>query len=375
MNKVTNSKSGSKHSPDIWLFLAIVGLVLFGFMMVGSASSVLAERFREDVYFFLKHQIFYGGAAGLGLFCLGYFTPYRSWRALALPGMATAIVLLILVFVPGISLRYGDASRWINVGPVTFQPTEFTKLAFIIYLAALLERKGADIRDFRKSVVPFVVITGIITILIALQPNIGTLVVIAAMAGAMVFIGGFRLRHLALLGAGAVALFAILVSTASYRLSRLTTYLHPELDPQGIGYQVNQALLAIGTGGIWGLGLGRSRQKYQFLPEPAGDSIFAIIAEEMGLGRTLFLLAAFVWLGWRGFTIARQAPDTFGRLLAAGITSWILVQAFVNIGSILAITPLTGIPLPFISYGGSALAIILLASGILLNVSKYTVVE
>lgn len=375
MSKANSSKHSLRHSPDIWLLLTMAGLVLFGFMMVGSASSVLAERFREDVYFFLRHQIFYGGAAGLVLFCLGYFVPYRSWRALALPGMAAAIILLILVFIPGISLRYGDASRWIDVGPVTFQPTEFTKLAFIIYLAALLERKGEEIRDFRKSVVPFVVITGIITVLIALQPDIGTLFTIAAIAGAMVFAGGFRLRHLAFLGAGAVALFAVLVSTASYRLSRLITYLHPELDPQGIGYQVNQALLAVGTGGIWGLGLGRSRQKYQFLPEPAGDSIFAIIAEEMGLVRTLFLLGIFVWLGWRGLAIARGAPDMFGRLLAAGITSWILMQAFVNMGSILAITPLTGIPLPFISYGGSALAIILLASGILLNVSMYTVVE
>ena len=150
-------------------------------------------------------------------------------------------------------------------------------------------------------------------------------------------------------------------------------YLHPELVPQGIGYQVNQARLAVGTGGLWGLGLGRSRQKYHYLPEPAGDSIFAILAEELGLVRTSFVLLAFAIIGWRGFTIARLAPDTFGRLLATGITSWILAQAFINIGSVLALSPLTGIPLPFISYGGSALATLLLAVGILLNVSKHTV--
>ena len=149
-------------------------------------------------------------------------------------------------------------------------------------------------------------------------------------------------------------------------------YLHPELDPQGIGYQINQALLAVGTGGMWGQGLGRSRQKYYYLPEPAGDSIFAIIAEEFGLIRSVILLLVFAIIGYKGFEVARRAPDTFGRLLATGITSWILIQAFINIGSILAITPMTGIPLPYISYGGSALAAVLFASGMLINISKYT---
>ncbi len=370
-----NFKSTPTHSPDIWLLLTIVGLVFLGFMMVGSASSVLAERFRGDVYFFLKHQVLFGGVAGVVLFCLGYFVPYRSWRLFALPALIASLVLLVLVFVPGISLQYGGASRWIDIGPITFQPTELTKLAFIVYLAALLERKGEEIRDFRKSVLPFAVITSILTVLVALQPDFGTLFTITAIAGAMVFVAGFRLRHLALLMAGAFAVFLALITSARHGISRLITYLHPELDPQGIGYQVNQALLAVGTGGIWGLGLGRSRQKYQFLPEPAGDSIFAIMAEELGLVRSVLLLLAFVWIGWRGYTIARLSPDMFGRLVAAGITSWIVIQAFVNIGAILAIMPLTGIPLPFISYGGSSLAILLFASGILLNVSKYTVVE
>lgn len=364
-----------KHAPDVWLLLTIVALVLFGFMMVGSASSVIAERFREDVFFFLKHQVFYGGLAGVVLFAVGFFMPYRHWRVFALPGLVISLLLLVAVFIPGIGLRYGDASRWIGLGALTFQPTEITKLAFIIYLAALLERKGEDIRDFRKSVVPFIVISGVITLLVALQPDVGTLFAITAIAGAMVFAAGFRVRHLAFLVASGFALFLLLISTASYRLSRLITYLHPELDPQGIGYQVNQALLAVGTGGVWGLGFGRSRQKYQFLPEPAGDSIFAIIAEELGLVRSLLVLAAFVWIGWRGYAIARQAPDMFGRLVAAGITSWIVLQAFVNIGAILAIVPLTGIPLPFISYGGSSLAILLFAAGMLLNVSRYTVQE
>lgn len=360
------------HAADSWLLLLIVGLTLFGFMMLASASAVLAERFHDDPYFFLKHQLVYGGGGGLLAFLIGYFVPYPRWRLVAVPGLMVALVLLVLVFIPGFTVSYGGASRWIGIGPVTIQPTEITKLAFIIYLAALLEKKGGDVRNFRKSVVPFVVITAVISLLIALQPDIGTLFSIVMIAAAMVYAAGFRLRHLTALALAGVALFAVLVNTARYRLERIMVYLHPELDPQGIGYQINQALLAVGTGGLWGLGLGRSRQKYHYLPEPAGDSIFAIVAEEMGYVRTVAVLLVFVLIGWRGFAVARSAPDAFGRLLAVGITSWILVQTFINVGSILGITPLTGIPLPYLSLGGSALLTILFASGILLNISKYT---
>lgn len=363
--------SPAKHASDHVLLLVILGLTLFGFMMIASASSVLAERFRGDTYFFLKHQLLFGGGFGGAAFLLGYFVPYRHWRLLALPALLLALVLLVMVFIPGLQLSYGGASRWIALGPLTLQPTEITKLAFILYLAALLERKGEDMHDFKKSVVPFVIIVGVITLLIALQPDIGTLFTITAIAGAMVFVAGFRITHLSLIMLLGVATFLVLFRTASYRVSRILVFLHPELDPQGVGYQINQALLAVGSGKLLGLGLGRSRQKYQYLPEPAGDSIFAIIAEELGFLRSLLVLAVFVFIGWRGFTIARYASDVFGQLLATGVTTWILVQAFVNIGSILAVTPLTGIPLPFISYGGSALATMLLASGILLNISKY----
>jgi cell division protein FtsW len=364
--------ASSKHGPDIILLFTIIGLTLFGLMMIGSASSVIAERFRSDVYYYLKHQLVFGLTVGLVTFLVGYFIPYKQWRIIALPALIVSLVLLVLVFIPGLRVQYGDAARWIRLGPITLQPTEITKFSFILYLAALLERKGEEVRNFRKSVVPFLVITGIICVLIVLQPDIGTLFTIIAIAGAMVFVAGFRLHHLIYVLLGGLALFGILINTAQYRLSRIMVYLHPELDPQGIGYQINQALLAVGTGGLWGLGFGRSRQKYQYLPEPAGDAIFAIISEELGLIRTLILLAAFLLIGYRGFRIARKAPDTFGRLLAAGITAWILLQAFVNMASILAITPLTGIPLPFVSYGGTALVTVLLASGVLLNISKYS---
>lgn len=362
----------TRHAADPILLLLIIGLTLFGMMMIASASSVIAERFRDDIYSFLKHQLFFGGSVGLVALIIGFFVPYHKWRVLALPGLIVSLVLLVLVFVPGLQFEYGGASRWIQLGPLTIQPTEITKLAFILYLAALLERKGEDVRNFRKSVAPFLIITGIIALLIIMQPDIGTLFSIVIIAGAMVFVAGFRLLHLGLIAAAGVAAFLVLFNTASYRLSRILVYLHPELDPQGIGYQINQALLAVGTGGLFGLGFGRSRQKYHYLPEPAGDSIFAIIAEELGFIRTSLVVLAFIVIGYRGFLIAKKAPDVFGQLLATGITSWILVQSFINMGAILAVTPLTGIPLPFISYGGTALATMLFASGVLLNISKHT---
>ena len=365
-------KQLQKHAGDHLLLLAIAGITLFGWLMLASASSVLAQRYFNDAFYFVKHQMLYGGLIGFSLFLLGYFVPYRYWRKLAFPAIALALFLLILVFVPGLQVSSGGASRWIGIGPITLQPSEVAKLAFVLYLAALLEKKGEDVKDFKKSVIPFLIILAIIGTLIMMQPDMGTLLLITLVAASMIFVAGFKLRHLMIIGLGSLAVFGLFLNTARYRLERIMVYLHPELDPQGIGYQINQALLAVGTGGLWGLGFGRSRQKYYYLPEPAGDAIFAVIAEEFGLVRSVLVILVFALIGWRGWQIARQAPDVFGRLLATGITAWILLQAFINIGSILAITPLTGIPLPFISYGGSALATLLFASGVLLNISQYS---
>lgn len=368
----TNAKQASKHAGDHVLLLAIAGLTLFGWLMLASASSVIAQKYFNDPYYFVKHQILYGGVTGIILFLVGYYVPYRFWRRLAFPAIALALILLVMVFIPGLSVSSGGASRWIGLGPFTVQPSEVAKLAFILYLAALLEKKGEDVKDFKKSVVPFLVILAIISALIIMQPDMGTLFLITIVAASMIYVAGFKLRHLAMIGLTGMTAFAFFLNTARYRLERIMVYLHPELDPQGIGYQINQALLAVGSGGLWGMGLGRSRQKYYYLPEPAGDAIFAVLAEEFGLIRSILVIAVFGLIGWRGWRIVQQAPDVFGRLLATGITAWILLQAFINIGSILAITPLTGIPLPFISYGGSALATLLFASGVLLNISQYT---
>ncbi len=361
----------SERHIDTLLLLTVLGLTVFGMIMIGSSSAIVAEQLAGDPFYLFKHQLFYGGTVGIVALLTGIFVPYTRWRPFALPALLIAVVLLILVFIPGLQVASGGSARWIGIGPITIQPSEITKLAMILYLAALLEKKESELHDWKKSVLPFLVITGIIGFLVILQPDLGTLFSITVIAAAMVFAAGFRLHHLFLLGLGGLAALAILISTARYRLARVFVYLHPELDPQGIGYQINQALLAVGTGGIWGLGFGRSRQKYHYLPEPASDSIFAIIAEELGFIRSSFLVIAFVILAIRGYRIAQLAPDMFGRLLAVGITTWISVQAFVNMASILALTPLTGIPLPFISLGGSALVTLLFACGILLNVSRH----
>lgn len=356
---------------DGYLLILVIGLSLFGLMMVASSSAVIAERFRGDAYYFFKHQLLFGHLIGFLMMVMGILVPYQAWKRFSIFGLMGSIALLVMVFIPSLQVASGGAARWIGLGPITIQPSEITKLAFIIYMAALLESKSDKLNDFKQGVVPFLVVMLIISVLILLQPDLGTLISIVLIGGAMVFAAGYRIKHLLLLAGGGVAVFAVLINTAAYRLNRIMVYLHPELDPQGIGYQINQALMAVATGGVWGLGFGRSRQKYQYLPEPAGDSIFAIISEELGLVRTSFVVIAFAIIGYRGLMIARDAPDVFGKLVAVGISVWIVSQAFINMASTMGVTPMTGIPLPFISYGGSAMAMMMFAVGILLNISKY----
>lgn len=299
---------------------------------------------------------------------------YRKLKKLALPFLAVSVILLLLVFIPGLGAGYGSAKSWINILGMSLQPSEIVKLTFLIYLAAWLgpKRGGREMQDTGTSFIPFIIVFGVIVLLMVLQPDIGTLSVIAIISLIVYFAAGAPLSHLGWITGGGIALFLLLIKIAPYRTARLVTFLHPELDPQGIGYQINQALLAIGSGGIFGLGLGLSRQKFQYLPEVAGDSIFAIIAEELGFIFIILFITALIFLAIRGFKIAKNAPDGFGRLLAIGITSWFVLQSFVNIGAMAGILPLTGIPLPFVSYGGTALTICLAAAGIMANISKYS---
>jgi cell division protein FtsW len=280
---------------------------------------------------------------------------------------------LTLVFIPGLSAGIGTAHSWIAIGNYfTVQPSEFVKLTFLFYLAAWLEQRGKyGVREVQGGFLPFLGVLSVIIVLMILQPDIGTMSIIVAMSLLVYFVGGAPWHYFFALIAAGIGGLGLLIGLSPYRVARFTTFLNPELDPQGIGYHINQALLAIGSGGIFGLGFGHSRQKFQYLPEVVSDSIFAVVAEEMGMLVCLALIGLFLALLWRTITIANAAPDRFGRYVVVGIGGWFVLQAFINIGSMMAIMPMTGVPLPFISYGGTSLAVSLAAVGVVLNISRH----
>lgn len=362
----------NQKKPDYILLTVVAALILFGLVMISSAGIIISQESYGQSYYFLKHQLIFGVLTGLAASIVTFLLPYRFWKKIAFFLIAITILGLVLVFVPGVGQNFGGAKRWIIVGPISLQPTEFLKLALVLYLAAWFDKKREGIKNFWKGFVPFLMIIGLIALLIILQPNLGTLGIVALVALSMYFLAGAKISHFLLaIGIGLSTFFAF-IKLAPYRINRLLAFLDPQKDPRGISYQISQALLALGSGGLLGRGLGHSYQKFQYLPEPVTDSIAAIIGEELGFLGLLFLVGLFVVLAIRGFKIAKNSPDAFSRLLAGGITSWMIIQAFVNLAAISGLIPLTGIPLPFISYGGSSLAINMAAMGILLNVSRHT---
>lgn len=361
------------HKPDRILLITIFLLLGFGLVILASASAVISQERFDNSYHYFFHQLIYGVSIGLILFFVASKIRYRFWKKWAIVILALSIVALILVFIPDLGFGYGGARRWINFKFLSFQPSELIKLGFIIYLAAWLERRETEVKKFSYSTLPFLIITILTGALIVAQPDIGTLGVIMAIGIIVFFLGGANIGHIFLIVLGGLASLFALIKVAPYRMNRLLTFLNPEIDPQGIGYQIRQALLAIGSGGLFGVGLGHSRQKYNYLPSPASDSIFAITAEELGFIGASILVILFLFLAIRGFKIAKNSPDKFAQLSAAGITSWFVIQAFVNIGAITGLIPLTGITLPFISYGASSIVMSLIGAGILVNISKYTI--
>lgn len=355
---------------DTTLLLIVVAILAFGLIALSSASTVVAYQAYGDSTYFLKRQLL-SVLIGLLVFSVTVRVDYRQWRIVAFPLLVLSIGLLVAVFVPGLGRELLGARRWIQLGPLFFQPAELVKLMFLIYLAVWLSERGHRIRDRAYGLWPFLAILSTITLLIISQPDIGTMAIIVLIALSSYFVAGAPVRDLVMIGGFAVAAFTLLIKTAPYRTARFLVFLNPQLDPQGIGYHINQALLAIGSGGLFGLGLGHSRQKFDYLPEAASDSIFAIVAEELGFIVVIGLLALFAAFVVRGYRVARQAPDEFGRILATGITTWFGFQAFINIGALTGILPLTGIPLPFVSYGGTALITSCAAIGVLVNISRY----
>ncbi len=364
----------SEKKPDYSLVATIFGIVIFGLVMLSSASAAVAfDRFGDSYYFF-KHQLLFGFILGTAAFLIMSKIDYRYWKKVAFPLLVITIGLLIAVFLPGLGggETVKGAKRWIDLGFISFQPTEVVKLTFLLYLATWLASRGKKgVSDFSYGFIPFISILGTVMLLIILQPDVGTMSVIVLTSLVVYFVAGAPWSHLGILGGGGLFLFWLLIKIAPYRADRFTIFLHPELDPQGIGYHINQAFLAIGSGGFFGRGFGQSRQKFQYLPEVAGDSIFAVISEELGFIFSFLLIIAFLFLMYKGFKVAEKAPDMFGKLVATGITAWLVVQAFVNIMAMTGLMPLTGLPLPFISYGSSALVVSMAAAGILVNISKH----
>jgi cell division protein FtsW len=357
---------------DKALFFVLVALLCIGLLMIASAGVLYGESRFGDSYYFFKQQLLGLGVGFLALFVFQSID-YRVWRRFVVPIFFIAVGLLILVFIPGFGTTVYGAARWVTIGPISFQPSEVMKLAIILYLAAWLSGSGkaqGKASDFYEGLVPFLLILSVVSFLIIKQPDTGTLGLIFIIAMSIFFASGAKLSHIASLIGASLVFLLILIKMAPYRMQRLLVFLNPEHDPSGSGYQITQALLAIGSGGIFGIGLGQSRQKFNYLPEPVTDSIYAVLGEEFGLMGAGIVVALFMFIAWRGFQIARGAQDEFGRLLAVGITTWIVGQAFINIGAISGLIPLTGITLPFISYGGTSLAVLLGSFGILLNISK-----
>lgn len=367
-----DQRRGGSGRPDFVLVVLISILTIIGLIMISSASVVMSRTVANQSNYYLFSQ---AGAAAIGLILLYVFSKidYRFWAKISPILLGLSIVLLVAVFLPGIGFSHNGAARWINLGFMNLQPSEPIKLALIIFLASWFEKKGDDVRSLTRGTLPFLVILGIIAGLVLSQPDMGTASVIIATAGVMFLLSGASMAHVGgLILTGAAAVCA-LIAAAPYRMARLTTFLNPTADSSGAGYQINQALLAIGSGGVFGLGFGRSRQKFNYLPEAATDSIFAVIAEELGLIRACMIVVVILLFVLRGYKIAKEAPDVFSRLVAAGITTWVAAQSFINILAILGLMPLTGVPLPFISYGGTSLVMLLAACGILLNISKNAV--
>lgn len=352
---------------DRMLLLVVLLLVIFGVAMVFDASVADATRTFNDKFFFLKRQLLWV-ILGLGGMGVASCVHYKFWEKMSVPFLGATVILLVLVLIPGIGVSALGASRRIGLfGFLGIQPAEFAKLSLSIFLAASLSKDNSLSR--------FILPVGIVCFLIIIEPDMGTTAIVGAMAFVIYFASGARFVHMAMIAAGGTFGAFLLAMLSPYRRDRIITYFNHHTDilssTDGTYYHMRQILIALGTGGLWGLGIGQSRQKYLYLPEPATDSIFAIITEELGFVGALSLILAFLFLIFRGFSIASKIEEPFGRLLAVGITSWIALQTLINLSAMVSLIPLTGIPLPLVSYGGSSLLVTLVGIGILLNISRY----
>lgn len=364
MKKIKLQKQ--KLSVDKNLLILILTFLVLGLILIADASAPQSLNQYGDKFFFFKQQLQWSVLGVAALFVVSKIH-YSFWQKVATPIFFISVFLLMMVLLPHFGLKALGARRWISVGPVNFQPSEIIKLATVMYLAKVSSKNKKALSYF----FPLALVAG----LIMLQPDLGTTMVVVLIGMSQIFVSDVSLWYF--LGAAASSVFGtiLLILSSPYRRDRLTTFFEMTSDPLGKSYHIRQVLLALGSGGIFGVGFGASRQKYLFLPESSTDSIFAVVGEELGLIGATVIIGFFVYFLMRGLKIASNAPDKFSQMLAVGITAWIAGQAFLNIAAMVALIPLTGIPIPFLSYGGSSLVMILVACGILLNISKYGNIE
>lgn len=360
-----------KHNIDIGLLITVLFLLVSGIVMVFSASYVSAYYNYNDSYYFLKKQLIW---AVLGLFAMVFLSnyDYHKLSKIALPLLVLTGVLLLMVFVPGIGVEKKGAYRWLGMGNLSFQPSELAKLAIIIFLASSLSKKKNILQYFFKGLLPYLLIIGVLAGLIIIEPHLSSTIIVVLVGAILLFVAGAKISHFIGLSLVGIAGMVGAILAAPYRLTRVKTFMDPWKDPTDKGYQITQSLMAIGSGGLFGLGLGMSRQKQLYIPEPHNDFVFSIISEELGfLGATVVLLLFLMFI-WKGIKIAVHAPDLMGSLLATGITSLVAIQVIINIAVVTSSMPVTGQPLPFFSAGGTSLVFLLAGIGILLNVSRYS---
>lgn len=358
-----------RRRPDLILLGSILALLTIGIIMVYSSSAVKGYVQYDDPYHFLKMEVIWVGI-GLAAMVMAMRLDLQFLRRFAKSALILAIVLLIMVKIPGVGRRVNGADRWIGLGPLSIQPSEVIKLAMVLVMAHLLALNPHKIKSFRKGLLPILGLLGLIAGLIMLQPDLGTTLAIAGTTFFMLIAAGARVSHMLALGGSGLGLVVAAIAAAPYRMRRITAFLDPWADPSGKGYQTIQALLALGPGGLFGLGLGQSKQKFLYLPENHTDFIFAMIGEELGFVGASLVVILFFLFAWRGFRVAMGAPDAFTGLLAVGLTAMVSIQAMINMGVVSGVLPVTGITLPFLSYGGTSLVFTMLGVGVLLNISR-----
>jgi cell division protein FtsW len=359
-----------KVTPDMWLFGAAVMLLSAGVVMVYSASAIVAADRFHDPYFFLKKQLFWA-LLGSAAMLVAVRVDYRRLERFVLPVLLVAGVLLVLVLIPPIGQAINGTRRWIRLGPVSFQPAELAKLALVFYLAAFLARNHDRLADLRRGLLPPLLVAGAFAGLVFVQPDLGNCLTLVALTFGLLYLAGSPVRYLGWALAPALPLLVIAIYAAPYRLRRITAFWDPWSDPRGSGFQIIQSWLAFGNGGFFGQGIGASRQKLFYLPESHTDFIFAVVGEELGFLGAAAFVALFAVLIWRGLRVGLRTPEPFGAYLALGITLLIATQTLVNLGVVTGILPTKGLPLPFISFGGSALSMTMLSTGVLLNISQH----